>query len=67
MAMEHNLPGLPAAVTDSHAVDHVVKPTLKELQKVMACLAGHFGGLLVEPSELALVHAVKPAKFLLLA
>jgi hypothetical protein len=67
MAMEHNLPGLPAAVTDSHTVDHVVKSPLKELQKVMARLAGHFGGLLIEPSELVLVHAVKTAKFLLLA
>src|SRR3954447_25159047 len=67
VAVLHELAGHVTAVREAGAVDHVVEPTLEQLQQVLTGLAGTPVGLLVIAAELLLEHAVDARALLLLA
>src|SRR3954464_4805724 len=67
VAVLHELAGHVTAVGEAGAVDDVVEPTLEQLEKVLAGLAGTPIGLLVITTELLLEHAVDARALLLLA
>src|SRR4051794_19763212 len=66
VAVLHELAGHVTAVREAGAVDDVVEPTLEQLEKVLAGLAGTPVGLLVITAELLLEHAVDAGALLLL-
>src|SRR4051794_12854063 len=66
VAVLHELAGHVTAVREAGAVDDVVEPTLEELKKILAGLAGTPVGLLVVAAELLLEHAVDARALLLL-
>src|SRR3954449_702719 len=66
VAVLDQLAGHVTAVREAGAVDDVVEPTLEQLEKVLAGLAGPPVGFLVVAAELLLEHAVDARALLLL-
>src|SRR3954454_22096268 len=66
VAVLHELAGHVTAVREAGALDDVVEPTLEQLEKVLASLAGTPVGFLVVTAELLLEHAVDAGALLLL-